>query len=216
MPLERRNIDFARRYDTPEYGGGCRYWAAAAFAVRRKRTSAEQPHFYLRNATAQNLSCPQVREGSTHESRKAHSKRMNPAYIVRDTIDLTLAGAQAIVAAAIAKANEIGVDECIAVVDRGGALLAYARMDGGRIASTAIAVTKAVSAATRRRPTSEEMAGDVAMGIRLALASDNAVTNIGGGFPIIVAGQTIGAIGVSSGTVDEDTIVAKAGLHALE
>jgi uncharacterized protein GlcG (DUF336 family) len=140
---------------------------------------------------------------------------MDPAYVVREQVGLTLAGAQAIVAAAGAKAREIGVDECIAVVDRGGALVAFARMDAGRIGSIAIALTKAVSAATRRRPTAEESAGDVPMGVRLALASDNTVTNIGGGLPIIVDGQIIGGIGVSSGTVDEDVIVAIAGLGAL-
>jgi len=140
---------------------------------------------------------------------------MDPAYIVREQVGLTLAGAQAVVAAAAAKAREIGVDECIAVVDRGGAMLAFARMDSGRIGSIQIALTKAVSAATRRRPTTEENAGDVPMGIRLAIASSNTVTNIGGGLPIVVDGQVIGAIGVSSGTVDEDVIVAKAGLTAL-
>ncbi len=140
---------------------------------------------------------------------------MNSAYVIREQIGLSLAGAQAVVAAAAAKAQEIGVGQCIAVVDGGGALLAFARMDGGRVASIDIAMTKAVSAATRRRPTAEEMAGDVVMGIRLALASNNIVTNIGGGLPIVVEGQVIGAIGVSSGTVDEDTAVAKAGLAAL-
>jgi uncharacterized protein GlcG (DUF336 family) len=118
-------------------------------------------------------------------------------------------------AAAAAKAVEIGVDQCVAIVDRGGALIAFERMDGGRIGSIQIALTKAQSAATRRRPTAEESAGDVPMGIRLALAAHNAVTNIGGGLPIVVEGQVIGGIGVSSGTVDEDTIVAKAGLAAL-
>lgn len=140
---------------------------------------------------------------------------MNSAYIAREQIGLTLAGAQAVVAAAVAKAREIEVDECIAVVDRGGALLAFARMDGGRIASVEIALTKAVSAATRRRPTAQEMAGDVPMGIRLALAAKNTVTNIGGGLPIVIEDQVIGAVGVSSGTVDEDTLVANAGLAAL-
>ncbi len=140
---------------------------------------------------------------------------MNPAFVVREQIGLTLAGAQAVVDAAAAKAREIGIDQCIAVVDRGGALLAFARMDAGRIASIEIALTKAVSAATRRRPTAEELAGDVAMGIRLALAAKNTVTNIGGGLPIVVDGQVIGAIGVSSGSVDEDQLVAKAGIAAL-
>lgn len=140
---------------------------------------------------------------------------MDSLYLVREQIGLTLAGAQAIVDAACAKAREIGVDECIAVVDRGGALLAFARMDAGRVGSIPIALTKAVSAATRRRPTAEESGGDVPLGIRLALASENAVTNIGGGLPILVDGQVVGGIGVSSGTVDEDIVVAKAGLAVL-
>jgi uncharacterized protein GlcG (DUF336 family) len=141
---------------------------------------------------------------------------MDPAYVVREQVGLTLAGAQAVVTAAAAKAREIGVDECIAVVDRGGALVAFARMDGGRVGSVTIACTKAISAATRRRPTAEETAGDVPLGIRLAIASDNGVTNIGGGLPIIVDRQVIGGIGVSSGTIEEDVIVAKAGLAALD
>jgi uncharacterized protein GlcG (DUF336 family) len=89
-------------------------------------------------------------------------------------------------------------------------------MDGGRVGSVTIACTKAISAATRRRPTAEETAGDVPLGIRLAIASDNGVTNIGGGLPIIVDRQVIGGIGVSSGTIEEDVIVAKAGLAALD
>ena len=140
---------------------------------------------------------------------------MDPAFIVRERLGLTLAGAQAVVAAAARKAREIGVDQCIAVVDGGGALLAFARMDGGRIGSIQIALTKAVSAATRRRPTADENGGDIPLGIRLAVASDNTVTNIGGGLPLIVDGQVVGAIGVSSGTVDQDITVAQAGLTAL-
>ena len=140
---------------------------------------------------------------------------MDSEYVIRDVITLSLAGAQAIVAAAVAKATEIDVDECIAVVDRGGSLLALARMDRGRPASVAIALTKAVSAATRRRATADEAGGDIPLGIRLALASDNTVTNIGGGLPIVVDGQIVGAVGVSSGTVEEDITVAQAGLAAL-
>ena len=51
--------------------------------------------------------------------------------------------------------------------------------------------------------------------VRLGLASQLNVTGIGGGLPIVVEGQTIGGIGVSSGTSDEDTIVANAGIAAL-
>ncbi|MFN2459894.1 MAG: heme-binding protein [Candidatus Velthaea sp.] len=140
---------------------------------------------------------------------------MERPYVRRGLVALTAAGARAMLDAAESKAREIGVDQCIAIVDPGGALLAFSRMDGGRIASVQIAMTKAHSAATRRRPTKEEAGGDVLLGLRLAIASDNQVTNIGGGFPIVVDGQTIGGIGVSSGTAEEDTVVAEAALAVL-
>jgi len=133
--------------------------------------------------------------------------------ILRHQIALTLTGAQAILSAAQAHATEIGVPECIAVVDAGGILLAFARMDGARIGSIDIALTKAISAATRKRPTADEGGGDPLVGIKLALAAT--ITQIGGGLPILIDGQTIGAIGVSSGTVPEDVAVAQAGLAAL-
>ncbi|GAC1424131.1 MAG: heme-binding protein [Candidatus Velthaea sp.] len=140
---------------------------------------------------------------------------MNEAYIVRGRIALSSAGAQAILAAAQRAAGEMGVDQCIAIVDASGALVAFSRMDGGRIGSIDIAITKAVSAATRRRATADEGGGDAAAGIRLAVASNNHIVNISGGLPIVVDDQTIGGIGVSSGTPDQDTVVAKAALVVL-
>jgi glc operon protein GlcG len=127
---------------------------------------------------------------------------------------LTAAGARAVLDAALAEAARIGVPQCVAVVDAGGSLLAFGRSDGARLGSIAIAQKKAVSAATRRRPTAEEGGGDPVLQIRLALAND-AITGIGGGLPILVDGQVAGAIGVSSGTVEEDTVVARAGLAAI-
>ena len=127
---------------------------------------------------------------------------------------LTAAGARVVLDAALAEAARIGVPQCVAVVDGSGFLLAFGRSDGARLGSISIALTKAVSAATRRRPTAEEGGGDPIAQIRLALAGD-AITGIGGGLPILVDGQVAGAIGVSSGTVEEDTMVARAGLAAL-
>lgn len=127
---------------------------------------------------------------------------------------LTQQGARVVLDAALAEAARIGVPQNVAIVDAGGHLLAFGRSDGARIGSITIAITKAVSAATRKRPTAEEAGGDVLGGVRLALAADR-LTGIGGGFPILVDGQIAGAIGVSSGTVDEDIAVAKAGLAAL-
>jgi uncharacterized protein GlcG (DUF336 family) len=140
---------------------------------------------------------------------------MTDSYLRRDRIALTAAGVRAIVDAAIAKAEEMGVPQCIAVVDDGGHLLAFHRMDGARLASIAISQTKATSAARRKRPTVTDGNGDPVLGLRLALASGGQFTNIGGGVPIVVDGQTIGAVGVSSGTSEEDMVVAAAGIDAL-
>ncbi len=127
---------------------------------------------------------------------------------------LTAAGARAVLDAALAEAGRIGVPENVAIVDAGGHLLAFGRSDGARVGSVSIAITKAVSAATRKRPTAEEGGGDATTTIRLALAADR-LTGLGGGFPIVVDGQVAGGIGVSSGTIDEDITVARAGLAAL-
>jgi len=127
---------------------------------------------------------------------------------------LTAAGARAVLDAALAEAERIGVPECVAVVDAGGHLLAFGRSDGARTASISIALTKATSAATRKRATADEGGGDLLATIRSALAADR-LTGIGGGIPLVVDDQVVGGVGVSSGTIDEDTIVARAGVAAL-
>jgi len=127
---------------------------------------------------------------------------------------LTAAGARAVLDAALAEADRIGVPQNVAVVDVGGHLLAFGRSDGARTGSVPIAISKAVSAATRKRPTGDEGGGDPVAQIRLALAADR-VTGLAGGFPIVIDGHVAGGIGVSSGTTDDDIAVARAGLAAL-
>ena len=140
---------------------------------------------------------------------------MEESWIVRERLALSCKGSHVALHAAEKSATAIGVPQCIAIVDAGGDLLAFSRMDGARPGSIEIAITKARSAARRRRATSDEAGGDVLATVRLGLASQLNVTGIGGGLPIVVEGQTIGGIGVSSGTSDEDTVVANAGLAAL-
>ena len=140
---------------------------------------------------------------------------MDEAFVFRDRIVLSCKGGHVIVHAAEKQAAAMGVPECIAVVDASGELLAFSRMDGARPGSIEIALTKARSAARRRRPTAEEAGGDILNGVRLSLASQLNVTGIGGGLPIVVDGQTIGGVGVSSGTSGEDIQVAEAGIAAL-
>ena len=73
--------------------------------------------------------------------------------LTRNNIRLTLEGARAILAAAESKAREINVAQNIALVDEGGHLLVFARMDGAKLSSVEVALTKARAAALRRSPT---------------------------------------------------------------
>jgi len=138
--------------------------------------------------------------------------------MIRQAPKLTAEGARAIVAAAEARAREIGVPQCIAVVDEGGHLLAFLRMDGGKISSVRVAITKAVSAATRRSPTGPVPSDDpsVLLSLGLPLATEGTITPIRGGLPILVEGQVVGGIGVSSGTEEQDVDCAQAGVNALK
>lgn len=132
---------------------------------------------------------------------------------VQPTLQLTHAGALAILEAAVAKATEIGVPQCIAVVDTGGNLLAFVRMDGAKVLSQRSATRKAVTAASSRAA-SGGMPED--LGAKLAVATDGQLINVRGGLPIVVDGHVVGAIGVGSGTQDQDVAVAEAGLAALQ
>jgi glc operon protein GlcG len=112
----------------------------------------------------------------------------------------------------------MGVPMDIAVVDDGGYLVAFARMDGAKLGSVAIALNKAHSAAIRRQPTGPFMeagAPNVILSLGLAIGSHAAQTPIRGGLPLIFAEQVVGAIGVSSGTEDQDSAVALAGVEAF-
>jgi glc operon protein GlcG len=125
---------------------------------------------------------------------------------------LTYAGAAIAIAAAVAKSKEIAAPECIAVVDAGGNLLAYARVDGAAVLAVQPAIAKAATSAALGAPTGG-IPFEFAAG--LALGSRGEITNLGGGFPIIHKGELLGAIGVGSGTTEQDVVVAKAGRDAL-
>jgi glc operon protein GlcG len=132
---------------------------------------------------------------------------------------LTLEGAQMVLAAAQARATEIKIPMDIAVVDDGGHLLAFARMDGAKLSSVEIAIRKAHCAAIRRLPSAPARTGDevnVLLSIALSVASQGRQIPLRGGIPLQVDGVCVGAIGVSNGTEDQDVDVAQAGVRALE
>jgi len=131
--------------------------------------------------------------------------------------DLTLAQAEAAVAAAQGKAKEIGAKMDIAVVGAGANLKAFVRMDGAWLGSIDIAVKKARTARWFDMNTGEigklSQPGGPLFGIE---HSNDGLISFPGGIPLRnAAGEIIGAIGVSGSTVEDDHLVAEAGAKAV-
>ena len=131
---------------------------------------------------------------------------------------ITLAEAQDVIAAAAAQANKNKQPSDIAVVDQGGNLVAFARMDNAWIGSIDIAINKAWTARAFDMPTKMlakiSNPGDQAFGIHNS--NGGRVMIFGGGVPLKRDGEVVGAIGVSGGTVDQDVKCAEAGVKAFE
>ena len=123
---------------------------------------------------------------------------------------ISLERAQAAILAAVANAKKRDWKMNIAVVDSGGNLVAFQRMDGAMLASIQIAEHKARAAATFRRPTKVFEDGINLLHLNYLLAFDGVIASRGG-TPLIEKGSIIGAIGVSGGTDSQDEIVSKAG-----
>ena len=144
-----------------------------------------------------------------------------PQLVTRGRVQLNLAGAEVILADAKKKAEEMKLKVNSAVVDDGGHLLAFARMDGARPASGYTAITKAVTAATFRQETGSlppKGEPDVLLNLSLqnaAASGGGKLTTLKGGVPVVVDGQVIGAVGVGSGTGEQDADVARAGINKL-
>lgn len=127
-----------------------------------------------------------------------------------DKKTLSLDAANKIIAGAIAeaKANNWAVD--IAVVDEGGNLLSFQRMDGASIGAIHTAIGKARTASLFRRPTRllEEAAKT-----RPALVTLPESILLQGGVPVVVNGQIVGAVGVGGVTSQQDEQIAEAGIR---
>lgn len=131
---------------------------------------------------------------------------------VKNAKRLTHRGALAMIEAAVARATDMGVPQCIVVVDASGEVLASVRMDGAKFLSLKTATAKARTAASNCAPTG-------AVGNEQALAASittgGAMTVLRGGLPVRFDGMLAGAIGVGSGTGDQDIDVAMAALAAV-
>src|SRR5271155_3386279 len=121
------------------------------------------------------------------------------ALVTRNNPKLTLEGARAVLAAAQRRSAEIHAPMNVAIVDDGGHLLVFERMDGARPASIGISLVKAQAAAARRTPSGPAMKGEelnIALSLGLAIASPHEQIPLRGGFPLIIDGEVVGAIGV--------------------
>src|SRR5512142_2697083 len=139
------------------------------------------------------------------------------ALLRRNQITLTLEGARVVLDGAVAHANQIGVDMDIAVVDDGGILLAFYRMDRAKLTSVDVAINKAFTAASTRTGTHQyaAMAGPGGPAFGIHTSNQGRFTIFGGGLPVMVEGQCIGGVGCSSGSPAQDQDVAQAGIDAL-
>ena len=126
---------------------------------------------------------------------------------------LDLAASRAVMQAAELAARAAGCRMCIAVLDGGGHLQLFTRMDETHSASIEVAMAKARCAVAFRRPTkrfAEALAGGGS-----ALLALPGVIPFEGGVPLVYRGAVVGAIGVSGGTPEQDGMVGEAGAAVL-
>ena len=133
---------------------------------------------------------------------------------------LTYQGAKTMMTTAIDMANQAGIAISCAIVDAGGHIILLERMDGGRFHTAHSCTTKAVCAASNRRPTTAQGAAgqdlDVSHAIGLALAAGpERWTAMEGGVPVLVDGDCIGGVGVSGGDWATDLRIAKAAVESI-
>lgn len=139
---------------------------------------------------------------------------------VADAKRLTLAGARKMMQTAMEMAEAAKVPIAVAIADAGGNMVMLERMDGGRFHTVHSSTTKAVCAASNKRPTSakgaQAQALDTTHALGLALAAGpERWTAMEGGYPIIVDGECIGGIGVSGGNWEFDDNVARAAVESI-
>jgi uncharacterized protein GlcG (DUF336 family) len=130
---------------------------------------------------------------------------------------ILLEEAQAVIRAALEKAEEIGQPMNVAVVDNGSNLKAFARMEDAWLGSVDIAIDKAFTSVSFLMPT-QDLADMTQPGqplYGLETTNDGRVVNFAGGIPLMRDGEVAGAVGVSGGTVDQDQEVAEAGVSAF-
>jgi uncharacterized protein GlcG (DUF336 family) len=130
---------------------------------------------------------------------------------------LTLAGARRVLDAAVEHAARLGVAVCIAVVDRAGDAILTARLDGAPTLSAAIALDKAWSVTSFNGLPTDRWWDAIKDDPSLVhgITKTPRLMIFGGGAPVMVDGALVGAVGVSGGSAEQDTEIARAAAVAL-
>ena len=128
---------------------------------------------------------------------------------------IALERAKAVIAAAAAEAQRRNWKMNIAVLDSGGHLVAFERMDGALLASIAVSEHKARTAVIFRRESKAFENAIQLTGFHYVTTVDGVIA-ARGGIPLVENGKLIGAIGVSGGTGSQDEVVAKAGAAVIK
>jgi glc operon protein GlcG len=126
---------------------------------------------------------------------------------------LTLDDCMKMMAAAEAEARKNSWNVAIAILDDGGHLLHFARMDGATPANATIALEKGRTAAVSRRSSGKWE--EIVKGGRTAMIKMPGILPVQGGVPIVADGTCIGAVGVSGVQSHQDEQIAQAGIDAL-
>jgi len=131
-------------------------------------------------------------------------------------LSVNLETAKKIATSAIAEARKNNWTMAVAILDTGGSLVYFEKMDGTQTGSVRVAIGKGSSAVLFKRPTKvfQDVVAAGGEGIRY-LVLEGAVP-IEGGLPLLMDGKIVGAIGVSGGTSQQDGVVAKAGADTLK
>jgi len=129
---------------------------------------------------------------------------------------ITVDDAKKAAAPALAEATKNHWAVAVAIVDPAGTLVYYEKMDNTQLGSAIVAVDKARSAARFKRPTKAFQDALAAGGEGLRILGIEGAVPVEGGFPLIVEGKIVGAIGVSGATSAQDAQCSKAGADTLK
>lgn len=116
----------------------------------------------------------------------------------------------------IQKSYEVGVPMVICVTDFNGSIILLTRMDNSLLASIEIAEKKAYTAAVLKISTGDLRELSLPTGELYGIDNNEKIIAFGGGFPLRINEEIVGAIGVSGGTVEQDMLIAQCGLNAFE